>query len=128
MSYAEMHLWSIVLPTIQIEDHIIWAIVTREMYEHAGLIGHDDGGLVSKLIQVDEAYISAVFKQKEDGGIEIGFRGVPGFDTANVAVALGGGGHKLASGATVHEPLDTLVPRVIEMLKVEVRNGKPVVP
>jgi phosphoesterase RecJ-like protein len=127
MSYAELQLWSIVLSTVHLEDHIIWVIITRDMYERAGLTGHDDGGLVSKLIQVDEAYISVVFKQKVDGAIEIGFRGVPGFDTANVAVALGGGGHKLASGATVREPLETLVPRVIEMLKTEIRSGKPVV-
>ncbi len=50
-------------------------------------------------------------------------RAVPGFDTSEVAVALGGGGHRLASGATVREPLATLVPRVVAMLQDAVRAG-----
>ena len=44
-----------------------------------------------------------------------------------VAVLLGGGGHRLASGATVDEPLETLVPRVVALLKAAVRAGSPVV-
>jgi phosphoesterase RecJ-like protein len=126
-SYAGLRLWARVMPSVRLEDHVIWAVITRAMFEDAGYPGWDDAGLVSTLAQTEEAYISAVFKEKPGGGIEIGFRAVPGFDTADVAVRLGGGGHKLASGATVHEPLDTLVPRVVEMLKAEVRRGQPLV-
>jgi phosphoesterase RecJ-like protein len=126
-SYAGLRLWSLVLPTVRLEERVIWAIITQDMFKRVGYTGWDDAGLVSTLAQTEEAYISAVFKEKPDGGIEIGFRAVPGFDTANVAVVLGGGGHKLASGATVHEPLETLVPRVVEMLKAEVRRGTPLV-
>ncbi len=126
-SYAGLRLWSLVLPTVRLEERVIWAVITQAMFQEVGYTGWDDAGLVSTLAQTEEAYISAVFKEKPDGGIEIGFRAVPGFDTANVAVALGGGGHKLASGVTVSESLDTLVPRVIEMLKAEVRRGKPLV-
>jgi phosphoesterase RecJ-like protein len=126
-SYAGLRLWSLVLPTVRLEERVIWAVITQAMFQEVGYTGWDDAGLVSTLAQTEEAYISAVFKEKPDGGIEIGFRAVPGFDTANVAVALGGGGHKLASGATLYESLDTLVPRVIEMLKAEVRRGKPLV-
>ncbi len=124
-SAAGMRLWRAVMPTVQLEDHVIWAVITRELYEAADYPEHDDAGLVGMLIQVDEAYISAVFKEKPDGAIEIGFRAVPGFDTSAIAVALGGGGHRLASGATVAEPLETLVPRVIELLKAEARRGEP---
>lgn len=127
-SAAGLRLWQVVLPTVRLEDHVIWAVITRELYEQADYLGEDDAGLVSMLAETDEAYISAVFKQKRDGAIEIGFRAVPGFDTAEIAVSLGGGGHVLASGATVRsEPLETLVPRVIAMLKEAVHNGAPVV-
>jgi phosphoesterase RecJ-like protein len=112
---------------VRLEDHVIWAVITQAMFKAADYRGEDDDGLVGTLIQTEEAYISAVFKEKLDGGIEIGFRAVPGFDTSEVAVALGGGGHRLASGATVAEPLETLVPRLIEMLKAEVRRGKALV-
>jgi len=126
-SYAALRLWAKVLPTVRLEDHVIWAAITQETFRAAAYPGHDDAGLVSMLAQTEGAYISAVFKEKPDGAIEIGFRAVPGFDTADVAVSLGGGGHKLASGATVREPLATLVPRVIELLKDAVRRGRPLV-
>lgn len=126
-SYAGLRLWSKVLPTVRLEDHVIWAVITQETFRAADYPGHDDAGLVSMLVKTEGAYISAVFKEKPDGAIEIGFRAVPGFDTADVAVALGGGGHSLASGATVQEPLATLAPRVIDMLKDAVRRGKPLV-
>lgn len=125
--YAGMRLWSLVMPTVQMEDHVIWAVITRAMFEEAGYQGGDDAGLVSMLVQTDEAYIAVVFKEKPGGAVELGIRAVPGFDTADVAVALGGGGHPAASGATVHEPLDTLVPRVVAMFKDVVRSSTPAI-
>jgi len=126
-TYAGLRLWQAAIPGVQLEDHVIWAEITREMFRASGFEGTDDDGLVSALVQVEEAYISAVFREKPDGAVEIGFRAVPGFDTSGVAVALGGGGHRLASGATVDEPLETLVPRTIALLKAAVRAGAPVV-
>lgn len=124
---AGMRLWQAVMPGIRLEDHVIWAAITRDLYAQASYTGHDDARLVGTLIQVDEAYISAVFREKENGTVEIGFRAVPGFDTSQIALALGGGGHKLASGATVAEPLETLVPRVVALLKAEARANQPVI-
>jgi len=126
-TYAGLRLWQAAIPGVQLEEHVIWATITREMFEQSGFEGTDDDGLVSMLVQVEEAYISAVFREKPDGKVEIGFRAVPGFDTSAVAVLLGGGGHRLASGATVDEPLETLVPRVVALLKEAVRAGAPVV-
>ncbi len=128
ISYAGLRLWSQVMPTLQLDHHVIWATITRGMYEASGYTGSDDAGLVSTLVMADEAYISIVFREKPDGAIEIGMRAVPGFDTSDVAVALGGGGHKLASGATVRgETLETLVPRVVAMLCDAVDAGNPLV-
>ncbi len=126
-TYAGLRLWQAAFPGVKLEEHVIWAVITREMFRQSGFEGTDDDGLVSTLVQVEEAYISAVFRELPSGAVEIGFRAVPGFDTSGVAVALGGGGHRLASGATVQEPLATLVPRVIALLKEAVRAGAPVV-
>jgi phosphoesterase RecJ-like protein len=127
-TYCGLRLWAEVMPTVHLEDHVIWAVITQNMFAAADYKGSDDAGLVGELVQVAEAYIAAVFREKPDGSVEIGLRAVPGFDTANVAVKLGGGGHRLASGATVrNEPVAILVPRVVEMLKAEVQNGTPVI-
>lgn len=126
-TYAGLRLWQAAIPGVRLEEHVIWATITREMYTQSGFEGTDDDGLVSLLVQVEEAYISAVFRETRNGTVEIGLRAVPGFDTSAVAVLLGGGGHRLASGATVNEPLETLVPRVVALLKEAVRAGSPVV-
>ena len=126
-SFLDLRLWAVALPTVRLEDHVIWAVITRAMFEQVGYPGWDDAGLVSALVQAREAHIAVVFREKPDGAVELGIRAVPGFDTSGVAVALGGGGHAPASGATAQESLDTLVPRVVEMLKEVDRRGKPLV-
>lgn len=126
-TYAGLRLWQAAIPGVRLEENVIWATITREMFERSGFEGSDDDGLVSMLVQVEEAFIAAVFREKPDGTVEIGMRAVPGFDTSAVAVLLGGGGHRLASGAMVDEPLETLVPRVVALLKEAVRAGSPVV-
>ncbi len=125
-SYAGMRLWSLVMPTVQAQDHVMWAVITQDMYAQASYEDNDDAGLVSLLIQTDGIYIAVVFKEQPDGAIELGIRAKPGFDTSDVAVALGGGGHPAASGATVTgEPLEQLVPRVIGMFKDVIAAGQP---
>ena len=127
-TYAGLRLLKEVLPSVNLENHVIWAVITSETYTAAEYPGTDDAGLVSTLVEIEEAYISAVFKARNDGGIELGLRAVPGFDVSEVALAFGGGGHKLASGATIYDvPLETLVPRVVEMLKAEAQKGQPLV-
>lgn len=126
-SLAGLQLWAQVLPTMTIEDHVVWTVITQDMYRAINYPDWDDAGLVSTLVKAEDAYIAVVFKEKPDCTVEIGMRAVPGFDTSEVALALGGGGHALASGATIDEPLDTLVPKVVKMLRKAVEQGNPLV-
>lgn len=128
MPTSAIRLWGQVMPTVRIEDRVIWAKITRAARQEAEYHDGTDGGLVSILLQADEAYISCVLREKEDGNIEIGFRAVPGFDVSKVAVSVGGGGHTLASGATVPGPLDEAEARIIPLLKDAAKEGTPVVP
>lgn len=121
--YAGVRLWSVVMPTVQMAEHVMWATITQDMFRQADYVGYDDAGLVSMLVQTEGVYVAVVFREKPDGSVELGIRAVPGYDTSDVAVALGGGGHPAASGATVHEPLNVVVPRAVKMLQDVVRNG-----
>jgi phosphoesterase RecJ-like protein len=128
MSTDIIRLWAQVMPTVRIEDHVIWAVVTREARRAANVNGSTkDGGLVSLLLQADEAYISCVLTEKDGDKIELSFRAIPGFDVSQVATSLGGGGHVQASGATVSGTLPDIERQVIPMLKEAARAGSPVV-
>ncbi|HLY26972.1 MAG TPA: DHH family phosphoesterase [Aggregatilineales bacterium] len=128
ISTSTIRLWGQVMPTIRIEDRVIWVHVTIAARKAVGMNdGGDmkDGGLSSVLLQADEAYISCVFTEKEDNKVEMSFRAVPGFDVSKVAVALGGGGHRPAAGATVDGSLSEVEARVIPLLKDAARDGTP---
>jgi bifunctional oligoribonuclease and PAP phosphatase NrnA len=124
MSLTTLNLWKRVFSGITLDDGVIWVKLTREDLESAGADETTEIGLSSFLVKVDEARVSATFKETPDSRIELSFRSKPGYDVASVALALGGGGHKQASGATISGTLDEAVARVLPMLKEAVQTGK----
>src|SRR5262249_20216907 len=124
---AAIRLWAQVMPTVKLDEHVIWATISKDARKTAGYVDGTDGGLVSFLVQAEDAYISCVMREQDNGTIELGFRAVPGFDVSKVAVSIGGGGHPQASGATVTGTLDEVEARVIPMLKEAVKVGVPAI-
>lgn len=118
--FAMIKLWSLILPTIQLEDGVIWASTDQSVFEKAGLpVG--DTGLSSYLVTADEASMSAVFVQKLNAAglpaVECSFRAKPGYNVSKLALELGGGGHPAAAGCTVLGTLAEVEPRVIALMK-----------
>lgn len=124
--YNVVKIWGQALPNVQLEDGVIWTSVTQEDWKRSGGEAMDIG-LSSFLITANEADISAVFTEIYNGGdtpnIECSFRAKPGFDVAQVAFSLGGGGHPAASGCTIPGPLHDAIARVVPALKAARRNG-----
>jgi bifunctional oligoribonuclease and PAP phosphatase NrnA len=124
MAVSTLNLWKTVFPSITLEEGVIWASVTQADLARAGADETTEVGLSSFLVKVNEAMISASFKETSDGRVELSFRSKPGFDVAAVALSLDGGGHKQASGATVEGTLNDVMSRVIPMLKAAVKSGQ----
>lgn len=118
-------LWKAVMPRVRLEDHVIWAAISQADFRQAGIHDEDDGHFVSLLMQVDQAYVACVLTEVERG-VDISIRSVPGFDVSAVALALGGGGHTQASGATLDGlTLAEAEAQVIPLLREAVRAGSP---
>ena len=115
--YRAIALWQRVLASVQLADGLISGVITREDWETVGYDDTSDGGLIGYLIATDEARAAVVYKEREDGRIEISLRSKPGVDVSKVAVTLGGGGHTQASGATIDGPLDAAQARVQPLLR-----------
>ncbi len=122
-SYRVLELWKNALPSARLNGQIIEAVVSQDDLKRAGLDDVTDGGLVSLLNTVNEARIAVVFKELEDGRVEISLRSKPGYDVAQVAFSVGGGGHKQAAGATIPGPLDTARERILGLLQPVVAAG-----
>ncbi|MHB8626965.1 MAG: DHH family phosphoesterase [Aggregatilineales bacterium] len=128
-STTALRLWAHVLPTLKIENGVIWAVADQKTLKKAHYVEEGGaGGLVQLLNEADETHIAAVFREKDDGAVELHLRAQPGFDVGSLALSLGGGGHTLASGATIPGPLADVVARVVPLLKQTVRDRLSALP
>jgi len=123
-STAAMRLWGMALAQLRLRDRIIWTCISQEMQHSAHYIGNGDAGLANFLIGAQEADVAAVFVELEDNHVDVGLRANPGFDVAQVALALGGGGHALAAGCTISGPLEAAQDRVLLLLKNSMKHQR----
>jgi bifunctional oligoribonuclease and PAP phosphatase NrnA len=127
-SFVSVTLWKHVLQSVKLRGGgIVSAEVTAEDFKRIGTAETSDYGLVGFLIKITEAMIAIVFKEVEDGKINISMRAKPGFDVSQVAFAVGGGGHKQAAGATIDGPMEDAKKQILPMLRDVVKAGKLVI-
>ncbi len=118
---ALIKLWGKALKTVQLKDRIVYATISKDMRDSVGMSGTGDISLASFLISANEANLSAVLVEKDDGEIDLSMRAKKGYDVSKAAIALGGGGHPLAAGATIDGPMEKALERVISALRT---NGR----
>ena len=119
-----IRLWGATLAQLHIEDRVIWTSIPLAMRRTAGYAGNGDAGLVSFLVSGDDADVAVVFVEREDSRIEVSLRAVPGFDVAQVALQLGGGGHALAAGCNLPGPLGEAQARVLAALRADLARQR----
>ncbi|MCA0453375.1 MAG: bifunctional oligoribonuclease/PAP phosphatase NrnA [Chloroflexi bacterium] len=121
---SDFLLWQRVFPSVKYDDGIVSAVILPDDVKAVGLSDISDAGLVSTLVTADEVMIAIIFKVQEDNTVKLSMRSKVGYDVAQVAFALGGGGHKPAAGATVAGTLDEVWAKVMPMLREVVNRGK----
>lgn len=121
--YREFQLWQSVLPTAQLDGKVLQAVITVEDIKAAGIEDMTDAGLVGFLRTVNEAMIAVVFKQDHPIGYKISLRSKLGYNVAEVASQLGGGGHIQAAGAQVEGTLEEVRAKVMPLLHEAVEKG-----
>ena len=121
-----MRLQSLAVSRMQIDDGLVWAAIDESDILACGMRVGDYTGLSGYLIQADDAKFSASFTII-GSDVECSFRAIPGYNVAEISLALGGGGHVAAGGATLRGmTLDQALTRVLPMLKTELERGKPI--
>lgn len=123
-SLEVLRLWGAAFSRLVVEDGMIWTNLPLATQKAIGYDGHEDVGLANMLISVEGVQMAAVFTEREDGQVEVGFRAVPGYDVARIALAFGGGGHALASGCLVSGPLEEAQRRVVRALREELARQR----
>lgn len=78
------------------------ATVTLEMMEKAGATENDCDDLASLAGRVEGCTVSATIRELSEGVCKVSLRSNKYFDCTAVCALHGGGGHRMASGCTIH--------------------------
>lgn len=113
----ETAFWKIGMNNMQIEGSLIWSVIRKAERDAIGMDSDEDPDFVSYMGNISGINVSILFTETNELFTKISWRALPGFDVSKVAVALGGGGHKAASGATIRKPIDEAIPVVLEKTK-----------
>ena len=104
------------------DGRVVWTQVSERMAADVGARIADSQGIPNALQDVADAVAVAVFYELDASRTRVSLRSQgPRID--GVAAAFGGGGHALAAGATVDEPLDVATEQVLARLS-QVLNGQ----
>ena len=91
---------------------IAFSYVRFADYAETGAIPLDTEDLVNYPRSIAGVEVGLMFMEQRDGSVKASFRSRKA-DVARLAEQFGGGGHRLASGATVPGPLDVARERVL---------------
>jgi phosphoesterase RecJ-like protein len=110
---ASIRLWGQAFGQLQLHEGVLWTEVTRDMRQRWALGENGDSGLANFLSGTREARVVVVFTERNNGTVDVGMRAEPGYDVAQVALRLGGGGHPQAAGCTLDGDLAQVKHRVL---------------
>lgn len=114
---ATLRLWGKVLDEMQLDGQLAWSVSTLRMKTLCRASSDNGDGVVNLLVTAREAKAAIVFKEKEDGQIEISIRSKPGVDISPIAMHFGGGGHPQAAGTILEGDLHQVIPKVLAKAK-----------
>ena len=100
-----------------LNGRIAYATVTREDFERTGAIPPDTEDLVDFTVSIRGVDVGLLFIEQVRGGIKLSVRSRNGLDCSKLAGLFGGGGHRAAAGATLPDPLDESLPRVLQAVR-----------
>lgn len=100
-----LHIWGEFLKNINVEKDIgfVWSAVPLETYKKYPAQGRLTSSAIDQFLRsIDGTRFAVAMMEKSPGNIDISFRSRDySFDVSEIAKSLGGGGHKVASGASV---------------------------
>lgn len=103
------------------QQQISWLSVTAEDIAACGASNADFEGIVNYPRNIEGVEVGLFFRQQTNEQVKVSFRSQGQVDVAQFAQTFGGGGHSLASGATIEGSLDEVIKRVISALEQEMQ-------
>ncbi len=79
-----------------------------------GAVASDSEDLVNYSLSIIGVEVGLMFVEQESGSVKVSFRSRGTIDCTKIASQFGGGGHRAAAGASINEPIDQAIDRVLK--------------
>lgn len=96
---------------------VVSTVITAGDLDEAGIDWGDIDNLIDTIRLPVEADVAILAKAHEDGRVKLSLRSRGGTDVGSIAAGLGGGGHRLAAGATLEMAPADAIALVVEKVK-----------
>jgi phosphoesterase RecJ-like protein len=120
-----LKLMGLVLDRLQTahEGRIAYSEIRRADYAATGATPQDTEDLVNFTRSVSGVEVGLFFMEQPRGGVKVSFRSRAKVNVGRVAEQLGGGGHRLASGAIIETSLEEARRQVLELVWKEMASS-----
>lgn len=121
VSLQMIEFWAEVLKNLKLdgEGNFVWSAIAYERFRELGALKNGRETAASDFASIVEGTdFGIIMVEQEPRKLSMSLRSRTGFDTSQVAVALGGGGHVYASGAKVEGlPFNEAVEKVLRVAR-----------
>ncbi|MBC7544323.1 MAG: DHH family phosphoesterase [Candidatus Sericytochromatia bacterium] len=98
---------------------IVWAVITREIFDRTGTVEEQSDSILNKLREVAGVDLYCLMRETLGGFVKVSFRSKNDMDVSAIARHFGGGGHIHAAGCVLDLPLAEVEKQVIAVLEAE---------
>ena len=101
----------------ELDGEFAWFIIDQKLISNVKASKADVEGFSDFVRTIRGVEVSMMVMENEDQSCRLNFRSTGKYTINGVAIELGGGGHKFASGAIINNSLDSVVKNAVEKMK-----------
>jgi phosphoesterase RecJ-like protein len=102
---------------LELQGRLAHTYLAAEDFTITGALPSETEDFVNMALAIDGTEVAVIMTEQVAGTVKVSLRSRGGVDCSALAAALGGGGHKAASGATLRGPLEQVRTRVLQAVR-----------
>ena len=100
------------------DGRLVYSVARKKDFEETGASAADTEDAINMTMAISGVEAAILFVELPNGdGVKASFRSRAELDVAHLAQQFGGGGHVAAAGAWVQQPLDEVIPLLLDATK-----------
>lgn len=98
-------------------NRLIYSVATKQMMTECGTTFSDLDGVIDQLRVTQGVEVAVLLKEEDTNLYKISMRSNGKVDVCKICVGFGGGGHKMAAGATMALSLNEIIEKIVKETK-----------